>query len=116
MVAAKRPKRRSMPAAAAARAPVKATWLSASPGEDLAAQDDEVADRPAGERDRRACDQGDADEVLREHLGEDPCGSGLDAGIGPAGELPSRAGDQVDGEREAGDVEADRVVREVGER
>ena len=30
-VAAKRPRRTSIPAAAAAKAPVKATWLSASP-------------------------------------------------------------------------------------
>ena len=66
-VAAKRPMRRSMPAAAAARAPVKATWLSASPANTWRAEHDEVADRAAGERDRCACEQGVADELVRKH-------------------------------------------------
>ena len=55
------------PASAAASTPVNATWLSASPGEHLRAQHDEVADRARGERDRRAGEERVADELLREH-------------------------------------------------
>ena len=46
---------------------MKATWLSASPANTWAAEHDEVADGAAGERDRRACEQGVADELVREH-------------------------------------------------
>ena len=57
----------STPAAAAASAPVKATWLSASPVKTWRAQHDEVADQPAGERDEGAGEQRVAHELVREH-------------------------------------------------
>ncbi len=63
-VAANSPTRRSRPAAAAASAPVNATWLSASPANDLHAQHHEVADQPARHRDARAREQGVAEEPL----------------------------------------------------
>ncbi len=53
-VATNRPTRRSTPAAAAASAPVNATWPSASPAKTCAAQHDEPADQAAGQGDGRS--------------------------------------------------------------
>ena len=67
IVAANRPSRMSTPAAAAASAPVNATWLSASPANTCAAEHDEVADQPARQRDRGAGEERVADELVGEH-------------------------------------------------
>ena len=64
----------SMPAAAAASAPVKATWLSASPAKTWLRSDDEVADQPAGERDEGARQEGVAHELVGEHQAGSPAG------------------------------------------
>ncbi len=46
-------------------------------GEDLAAQDDEVADQPAGKRDRGAGEKGVAHELMGEHQAGSPVGRAI---------------------------------------
>ena len=72
-------------------------------GKHLTAENDEVADRAARERDRHSGQQGVADELVREHA--------LRGGQRAAGEA-----DEVEPEGEHRDVEAERVGADVGER
>ena len=81
-------------------------------GEDLCAEDDEVADQAAGEPDEGARDQRVAHELVREHQ----AGSGASERCSAGHQRPGDADEQVERERERRDVEADRIDREVGER